>query len=77
MAELTWRNLAEVGGPVLGDAAIAVAREIQANLGLEPMDKPFLETCEALIDPREAERIRRENLPPSQRNTTSDDYTEM
>jgi aminobenzoyl-glutamate utilization protein B len=77
MAELTYRNLQAVGGPMLGDAAVAVAREIQANLGLEPMDKPFLEACEALIDPREAERIRREGLPPSQRNSTSDDYTEM
>ena len=41
------------------------------------MDKPFLEACEALIDPREVESIRREGLPPSQRNSTSDDYTEM
>jgi aminobenzoyl-glutamate utilization protein B len=77
MAELTYRNLCEVGGPVLGDGAIAVAREIQARLGLTPMDKPFMEVCEALIDPREAERIRREDLPASQRNSTSDDYTEM
>jgi aminobenzoyl-glutamate utilization protein B len=77
MAELTYRNLEEVGGPVLGDAAIAVAQEIQANLGLNPMDEPFMDVCEALIEPREAERIRRQELPASQRNSTSDDYTEM
>ncbi|MCK4868220.1 MAG: amidohydrolase, partial [Alphaproteobacteria bacterium] len=77
MAEVAWRNLQEVGGPVLGEDAVAAAREIQANLGLEPMDKPFLEACEDLIDPEEVENIRRQNMPPSQRNSTSDDYTEM
>jgi aminobenzoyl-glutamate utilization protein B len=77
MAELTYRNLIAVGGPVLGDEAIAVARQIQVNLGLEPMEKPFLEVCEELIEPEAAERIRRQNMPPSQRNSTSDDYTEM
>jgi aminobenzoyl-glutamate utilization protein B len=77
ISELTWRNLQAVGGPVLGEEARAIGREIQANLGLEPMENPFLEECEDLIDPREAEEIRRRNLPPSQRNSTSDDYTEM
>jgi aminobenzoyl-glutamate utilization protein B len=65
LAELTYRNLAAAGPPRYGDEAVAAAREIQANLG------------ESLTDPREAERILRESLPPSQRNSTSDDYTEM
>src|SRR5690606_13128602 len=30
-----------------------------------------------LIAPQEAERILREDLPPSQANSTSDDYTDM
>jgi len=77
LAEITYRNLKEAGAPRYGDAAIAAAREIQANLGLAPMDEPFLAACESLIEPREAERILREKLPPAQRNSTSDDYTEM
>jgi aminobenzoyl-glutamate utilization protein B len=77
LADLTYRNLAAAGPPRYHDEAVAVAREIQANLGLAPMEAPFLEACESLMDPREAERILRESLPPSQRNATSDDYTEM
>ena len=77
LAELTYRNLAAAGPPRYGDEAVAAAREIQANLGLAPADEPFLEACESLMEPREAERILRESLPPSQRNSTSDDYTEM
>src|SRR5262249_34867901 len=46
-------------------------------LGLEPMERPFLEACETLIHPCDAERKLREQLPPSQRYSTSDDYTEM
>jgi aminobenzoyl-glutamate utilization protein B len=77
LAELTYRNLAAAGPPRYGDEAVSAAREIQANLGLAPMEEPFLEACESLMDPREAERILRESLPPSQRNSTSDDYTEL
>jgi len=77
LADLTYRNLAAAQPPRYGKEAVAAAREIQANLGLAPMDEPFLEACERLLDPREAERILREDLPPSQRNATSDDYTEM
>lgn len=77
MAALTWGNLVEAGPPRYGDAAVATARAIQAELGLGPMEAPFLEACETAIDPREAEAILRRNLPPAQRNSTSDDYTEM
>jgi aminobenzoyl-glutamate utilization protein B len=77
MAELTYRNLEVAGPPRYGDAAVAAAREIQASCGVEPMDAPFLGPCETAMEPREAERILREDLPPSQRNSTSDDYTEM
>jgi aminobenzoyl-glutamate utilization protein B len=77
LAEITYRNLELAGPPRYGAEAVAAAREIQANCGVEPMDAPFLEPCETLMEPREAERILREDLPPSQRNSTSDDYTEM
>ena len=41
------------------------------------MERPFLDECERLIAPEEAERILRRDLPPSQANSTSDDYTDM
>jgi aminobenzoyl-glutamate utilization protein B len=77
LAAITYGNLELVGPPRFGQAAMAVAREIQKNLGIEPMERPFLEACETLTDPREAERKLRESLPPSQRHSTSDDYTDM
>ena len=77
LADLTYRNLAAVGAPQYCSDAIALAREIQRNLGLAPMDKPFLPACEAVIDPRESERILREQMPAWQTNWTSDDYVEM
>ena len=77
MARATYQSRQMVGPPALGRAAKQIAREIQANLGLEPMGEPFLPECERLIDPIEAEAILRRDLPPSQINSTSDDYTEM
>lgn len=78
MAELTYQNLQRVGAPVFNGngEAVALAQKIQSELGLETMSKPFMEVTENLIEPREAEAILRRNLPPSQPNFTSDDYTE-
>ena len=67
----------EVGTPVWDTAAMDVAREIQRNLGIEPMPVPFIEELRQLIAPQEAEAILRRDLPPSQLNSTSDDYTDM
>ncbi|MDQ0395016.1 amidohydrolase [Labrys monachus] len=77
MATIAWEALSAVGPPRWDEEARGVAREIQANLGLEPMAAPFLDECERLIEPKEAEAILRRDLPPSQRNSTSDDYTDM
>ena len=77
MARIAYRNLELAGPPSFAGAAVDVAREIQRNLGLEPVDRPFIEACERLIEPREAERMLRETLPPAQRHSTSDDYTDM
>ncbi|MCL6442755.1 MAG: amidohydrolase [Alicyclobacillus sp.] len=76
MADVTFRNLQIVGAPKFTGRAIEIAREIQRNLGLEPMNQPFLPEMEQLIEPQEAERQLREMLPPWQENFTSDDYTE-
>jgi aminobenzoyl-glutamate utilization protein B len=77
MSRITFESLTAVGAPQWGEAACAVAREIQVNLGLAPLERPFLDECERLIAPEEAERILRRDLPPSQANSTSDDYTDM
>ncbi len=76
MSKLVYENLKHAGAPSWGSEAIASAQAIQRELGLEPMEKPYLEAIERLIEPEEAERQLRRNLPPSQLHSTSDDYTE-
>jgi len=77
LAELTYRNLAAVGAPSYGPEAIKLAQEIQKNLGLTPMARPFLPACEQLLEPKVAEARLREQMPAWQTNWTSDDYVEM
>jgi len=76
IARATYRNLQAIGAPRWGAAAVRVAREIQANLGLEPMQRPFSAEIERLTDPEECERALREMMPAWQQYLTSDDYTE-
>jgi aminobenzoyl-glutamate utilization protein B len=77
MANVVWDALQAVGAPRWDEVAKEKAREIQANLGLKPMPDPFIDEMEQLIDPQSAEAILRHDLPPSQLNSTSDDYTDM
>ncbi|MDJ1371405.1 peptidase M20 [Gulosibacter molinativorax] len=77
MTDVLYRNLEQVGAPTYGEDAIAAAQEIQRQLDIEPMAKPFLDECERLISPEDAERELREHMPAWQRNWTSDDYVEM
>jgi aminobenzoyl-glutamate utilization protein B len=77
MAEITYRNLELAGPPVFGDDAVAIAKRLQAELGLKPMDKPFADELSELISPREAERRVRLDIPAWQTHYTSDDYTDM
>ncbi|MGL4490249.1 MAG: amidohydrolase, partial [Rhizobiaceae bacterium] len=77
MASTVWEALQHVGAPHWDKGAKEIAREIQTNLGMEPMAEPFLDECTRLIDPQSAEAILRRDLPPSQLNSTSDDYTDM
>ncbi|MDJ0357925.1 amidohydrolase [Paenarthrobacter sp. PH39-S1] len=77
LAQALYTNLEIVGAPQYGPAAIAAAQQIQRTLGVEPMDKPFLDECEQLISPQDAEAALREHLASWQKNWTSDDYVEM
>ncbi|MGB0505116.1 MAG: amidohydrolase [Pikeienuella sp.] len=76
LARATYRNLEVAGAPQFGEDAAAFARAIQAELGLKPMEEPFLPMISELTPPEEAEAALRQMLPPTQRHFTSDDYTE-
>src|SRR5437879_1990019 len=76
MAEITYRNLEMVGPPVFNEEAKSFGRQIQENLGFEPMDDPFTEACQGLMTPQEHEAEIRYGLPEWQKNFTSDDYVE-
>ena len=77
LATATYQNLKQVGAPVFNtDGGRKLAQTIQRNLGFEAMDNPFLPETEQLISPESAEAILRQELPDSQENFTSDDYTE-
>lgn len=77
MATIAYEALSVVGAPRWDEKAKAIAREIQVNAGGVATDEPFIPECERLIAPQEAEAILRRDLPPSQVNSTSDDYTDM
>jgi len=77
MAGLVWGALQDLGPPVWDEPAREVARQIQRELGIDPMADPFIPEISQLIDPEQAEAILRRDLPPSQTHSTSDDYTDM
>jgi aminobenzoyl-glutamate utilization protein B len=76
MTEITFRNFELVGPPKWSDEARAFAREIQKNLGFEPMEEPFAPEIQRLSPPQEAEQSFRAQLPPWQKNLAADDYVE-
>jgi aminobenzoyl-glutamate utilization protein B len=77
LANVVWDALQHVGPPTWNEAAKDVARDIQRNLDMEPMADPFIDEMTQLVAPQQAEAILRRDLPPSQLNSTSDDYTDM
>ena len=77
LARTTFTNLQLVGAPIFNTgAALQKAQKIQQELGLDVMDKPFLDITEKLLDPEVAEVELRKQLPKWQEHFTSDDYTE-
>ena len=56
LADLTYRNLELAGPPEYNEQAVNLAREIQQNLGIDPMEEPYLAACQKLISPQEAEK---------------------
>src|SRR5215813_4230465 len=76
MADLTFENMKLVGAPKFSEEAREFGRKIQANLGIEPMQNPFIEDAERLMPPQEYEGYLRRALPAWQLNYTSDDYVD-
>lgn len=77
LAQVTYDALQEVGAPEWTEEALELAREVQRACGQDSDAQPLIPECDQLISPQEAEEILRRDLPPSQRNSTSDDYTDM
>lgn len=77
IAGTVWEAMQAVGAPDWDEAAKAVARAVQVNAGVNPMDDPFIPQMSELVAPEAAEACLRRDLPPSQSNSTSDDYTDM
>ena len=76
LTEATWANLQEVGAPVYGEAAKAFGRAMQKELGLEPMEDPFIANVSRLTPPAEFEAALRRSLPDWQKHLSADDYVE-
>jgi aminobenzoyl-glutamate utilization protein B len=76
MADLTWRNLSLVGPPEYDESAKSFGREIQKNLGMDPMDNPFPDALTQLTPPEVYEEQVRSTLPPWQAFIGADDYVE-
>ena len=76
VSALTFANLMLGGTPQWSEEGKRFGREIQKNLGLEPMREPIHKAMQELVTPEEDEARMRALLPPWQKNYTSDDYTE-
>lgn len=76
LADLTYRNMELFGAPTYDEEALEFCREIQRNLGLEPMEQPLPDVYTRLTPPLEYEAATRSLLPSWQKNFTSDDYVD-
>ena len=50
LAELCYRNLELVGPPVWDVEALRFCREMQRNLGLEPMEQPIMDKMRVFME---------------------------
>ena len=77
MADLTWRNLAQIGPPEYDESGPVVrSRDPEAASGLDPMDNPFPDALTRLTPPEDYEEQVRSILPPWQKFIGADDYVE-
>ncbi len=76
LARLTYENFELAGPPVWDEAAFEFCREIQRNLGLEPMANPMLANIQQLTPPEAGEAALRRELPGWQLHYGADDYVD-
>ncbi|WP_338665836.1 amidohydrolase [Pararoseomonas sp. SCSIO 73927] len=76
LTDLTWANLQAVGAPTYAEEALAFGREIQKNLGLEPMENPFIPSVTTLTTPEDNDKGLRRTLAGWQTHLSADDYVE-
>ena len=76
LADLAQRNLEHMGPTVYGEEAKRFGREIQRNLGNEPMEDPFTVNCQRVLSLEESEKVTRSQIPEWQTHYSSDDYVE-
>lgn len=76
LANLTFGNFELVGPPVWGEESRSFAREMQKNLGVEPMDDPLDSGIQVLTTPQVGEASLRKALPPWQFHHGADDYVD-
>ena len=77
MTDLTWKNLQAVGAPVFSEEALEFGRRMQRNIGLEPMEDPFIASVSQLTPPEVFEAKLRSGLPAWQKHLSADDYVEF
>ncbi|MCW8085532.1 zinc-binding metallopeptidase family protein [Sabulicella glaciei] len=77
MTDLTWKNLQAVGAPRYGEEALEFGRQMQRELGLEPMEDPFVADVSRLTPPEANEARLRAGLPSWQKHLSADDYVEF
>ncbi|MFB0543540.1 MAG: amidohydrolase, partial [Candidatus Bathyarchaeia archaeon] len=76
LSEIVYENLKLSGPPKYGEEAKKIGRQIQENLGLEPMEEPFAEACQEILSLEETDRRSRSSIPPWVETRGSDDYVE-
>ncbi|QCI67645.1 amidohydrolase [Phreatobacter stygius] len=77
LTDLTWANLQAVGAPIYDEKALAFGREIQKNLGLEPMANPFIKSVTTLTTPEDNDAGLKRTLAGWQTHLSADDYVEF
>ena len=76
LSEMTHRNLEIVGSPKFGEEARDFARQIQKNLGYEPMDDPFTKECREIAPLDGPDKSTRYQYPQWMETQGSDDYVD-
>ena len=76
LAEGMHGNLKLAGPPVFGEEAKKVGRQIQENLGLEPMEDPFTKDCQEISPLKAGDENKRRVFPTWVETQGSDDYVD-